>query len=101
MKKKEQTLHQLGHEPVVQFFHRIRGAMIVGVAEKSGICNHDRFESLVPERGMVTEPDSRKDPPVEWNPYFDYGKFRVILKCFKNFIFLCLRVLVAELLPYL
>ena len=72
--KKEQTLgHQLGHEPVVQFFHRIRGAMIVGIAEKSGVRDHDRLKSLIPEGGMVTEPDSRKDPPVERNFYFITG----------------------------
>ena len=65
--KKEQTLHQLGHERVVQFFHGIRRSMIVGIAEKSGVRDHDRLKSLIPERGMVTEPDSRKDPPVERN----------------------------------
>jgi len=65
--KKEQTLHQLGHEPVVQFFHGIRGTMIVGIAEKSGVRDHDRLKSLIPEGRMVTEPDGRKDPPVEPN----------------------------------
>ena len=65
--KKEQTLHQLGHEPVVQFFHRIRRSVIERITEKSGVRDHDRLKSLVPEGGMITEPDSRKDPPVERN----------------------------------
>ena len=66
-KKNKQAFHQLGHEPVVQLFHGIRRSMIVGVAEKSGVRDHDRLKSLVPEGRMVTEPDSRKDPPVERN----------------------------------
>ena len=56
-KKNKQAFHQLSHEPVVQFFHGIRSSMIVGIAEKSGVRDHDRLESLIPERGMVTEPD--------------------------------------------
>ncbi len=68
IEKEKQAFHQRGHEAIIQRFHGIRGSMIVGVAKKSSVRDHDRLKSLVPERGMITEPDSRKDPPVERNP---------------------------------
>ena len=43
--------------------------MIVGIAEKSGVRDHDCLKSLIPEGRMVTEPDGRKDLFVERNPY--------------------------------
>lgn len=51
-----QTSHQFGHEIIIQLVHGIRWQMIVGVAEKGCVRNHDGRISLIPEGRMVAEP---------------------------------------------
>jgi hypothetical protein len=65
--KKQQTLHEFGHKAVIQFFHCIGGGVVVRIAEKSRIRDHDGFIALVPERGVVTESDRGYNPAVERN----------------------------------
>ena len=65
--KYHQTLDKFGHKSIIQFFHGVRRRVIVRITEKSRIRYHHGLIALVPERGVITEPDRRNDPPVERN----------------------------------
>lgn len=65
--KGDQASDQFCHEGKIQLIYGICRRVVVGISIKCRIRYHYRMIPVVPERGMIAQPNGRHEPAIEWN----------------------------------
>ena len=66
LKEREfEAFDELSHECEIKSIDRVAGKVVVRISEEGGVRDHQRWQSCVPEGGVVTHARFRQDPSIE------------------------------------
>ena len=60
-----EAFDQFSHKRKVKSIDGVAGKVIVRIPEEGGVGDHQRRQSCLPERGVVTQARFRQDPSIE------------------------------------
>ena len=60
-----EAFDEFSHKRKVESIDRVTGKVVVRIPEEGGVRDHQRWQTCVPERGVVTEARVRQDPSIE------------------------------------
>ena len=65
MQREFEAFDEFSHEREIKSIDCVAGKVVVRIPEKGGVRDHQRRQSCIPERGVVTQARLRQDPSIE------------------------------------
>ena len=66
LKQREfKAFDEFSHKRKVKCIDGVAGKVVVRVSEEGGVCDHQGWQTCVPERGVITQARFGQDPSIE------------------------------------